>query len=142
MAKFDKKVEGKEEKKPTTQKYCAMPGCPLVGSMSDSNRGGGLFWCSFHFDQRDPRMYTPEELAEHNRIAPLYNKGKRDYGAQRLETRGEMHERVLSERLQKIQQERRKKAREAQERMLSQMEDPGAAESADMAFHDTREGLG
>lgn len=80
MAKLFKKNEyeyEQESQKRSTK--CNMSGCPLTGTMSDNTRGGGPWWCRYHYRKRDPSMFYPEEADNLRKIAYEYNAGKREY---------------------------------------------------------------
>ena len=92
MSKFKQPLA--EEKQESFSNKCKMTGCPLVGTMSDNVRGGGPWWCSYHFNGHDGFGLMPEEITQLSKIASQYNSGRRNYGAGILETREEMHVRL------------------------------------------------
>lgn len=136
MDKF-KNSFAKEMEEPVSR-MCHMKGCPLVGTMSDNSRGGGPWWCSYHFQNRSSIDFTPEERIDLQRIAGQYNKGKRDYGGPRFETREEMHARVLDAQIRELQRRGREATAETQAGVLPAVETEEATGSASMAFQDTR----
>jgi hypothetical protein len=90
MAKFDSSVIDDQPQDRT----CNMPDCNLVGTISDNNRGGGPWWCVYHYRQRDGRNFTRGEKRELMDISYAYNNGRRDYGTGAMETREEMLSRI------------------------------------------------
>ena len=96
MAKLFKKNEYEQQEPQRQPKKCNMSGCPLTGSMSDNTRGGGPWWCQYHFRQREASSFYPEEAEKLRKIAIEYNAGKREYIPGEYMTLSEYHTYLLS----------------------------------------------
>lgn len=60
-----------------TSTRCAAYGCPMSGTISDSTKGGGTWYCRFHF-QASPRAFDAisEDVRNRARSGDLFAAGE------------------------------------------------------------------